>query len=45
MQCKLRGADHCTSPGRTTSVLWNIALKVVCAINSMFWIVCYCDVT
>ena len=25
MHCKLRGAGHCTSAGRMTSVLWHIA--------------------
>ena len=25
MQCKLRGAGHCTSAGRMTSVVWHIA--------------------
>ena len=25
LQCKLRGAGHCTSAGRMTSVLWYIA--------------------
>ena len=35
MQCKLKGAGHCTSAGRMTSVLWHILQRIILKNNRL----------